>query len=226
MKAAVIIPVFNEGERVLPVIEAALDSNLVKEVIVVEDGSTDRTAVLLSEWSNEVAIQTHARNLGKGEALDTGMQLVKARNYSNVVFLDGDLKGIRSIHIDSLLEPIIEDNVLMSIGYLGLRKAFVKQTIYQRWGVLSGQRAIQAAVWDTLSKKDKQGFAVEAALNARLRKAGEHHRIARIALEGVSHVGKRDKEANLLKAAVAYGKTYGVAALTYARIELEQIGIK
>ena len=89
----------------------------------------------------------------------------------------------------------------MSIGYLGLRKKLAKRAIYNYWGGLSGQRAIKTEIWDLLNPQDKHGFNVEAALNARLRKYGLHRNIARTALEGVGHVGKRKKERNWAKAA-------------------------
>lgn len=220
MKSAVIIPVFNEGARVLEVAEAAQNCQTIDEVIVVNDGSTDKTQDVL-DCLPDVTVLTHRRNKGKGEALDTGMKHAIAGEYDTAVFLDGDLRGIKAHHIDELLTPLKNEDVYMSIGYLGLRKAVVKKAILNRWGALRGQRALQTEVWDLLNNQDKHGFNIEAALNARMRKNNVHHTIARVALDGVGHVGKQHKEGNWPKALWAYGKTYGAAALTYARIELE-----
>lgn len=220
MKAAVVIPVFNEGERVLAVADAALGSFGAKEVIVVNDGSTDDTAELLSGRS-DLTVLSHPWNRGKGEALDTGIQLIRRQGYDAAVFLDGDLQGIKSYHVDQLLRPLQEDGSFMAIGYLGLRKTVIKKAILNRWGALSGQRAIRTEIWDFLNNQDKHGFNIEAALNARLRKHGLHHAIARVALDGVGHIGKQHKEDNWSKALLAYGKTYSAALLTYARIEVK-----
>ncbi len=220
MKAAVIIPVFNEGERVLAVAEAAQNCSNIREVVVVNDGSTDKTASILRGL--DLTVLTHHINKGKGEALDTGVRYARGVGYDKVVFLDGDLRGIQPKHIDDLLAPIEEDDTYMTIGYLGLRKAFVKKIILNKWGALSGQRAIRTEVWDLLNNQDKHGFNIEAALNARLRKNNLHRTIARVALDGVGHVGKRYKEGSWSKAMLAYTKTYGAAMRTYARIEFEK----
>ncbi len=47
---------------------------------------------------------------------------------------------------------------------------------------------------------------------------GQHRKIRRIELSSVAHTGKREKEPTLLKAGVAYARTYGDAILTYMRL--------
>ncbi len=220
--AALVIPAYNEASRIMRVLEPALDAPSLKDIIVVDDGSTDGTHKIAEDYG--VTVLRHDERFGKGEALDTGMSMVQDYGYEAAVFLDGDLRGLQAHHIEELLHPINEDGAWMSIGYLGLRKSVVKKAVLNRWGAFSGQRAIRTEVWDFLNSRDKHGFNVEAALNARLRKHGLHNTIARVALDGVGHVGKRQKEDSWAKAAVAYAKTYGAAMWTYARIELEQSG--
>lgn len=219
MKVAAIIPVYNEGERVLAVAETAQSSPSVHEVIVVDDGSTDDTRDVLG-GADGLTVLRHENNMGKGEALDTGMRHALARGYDTAIFLDGDLHGIRPGHMDDLLSPIEVDGSNMVIGYLGLRSTILKRALLSRWGALSGQRALRTEAWNLLNNQDKHGFNVEAALNARLRKHELHHTIARVALEGVGHVGKLEKEGSWSRALWAYTKTYGAAMMTYARIEL------
>lgn len=219
MKAAVIIPVYNEGERVIAPVHAAQDYSHVDEVIVVNDGSLDSTEDVLGSIDG-ITVLTHPQNKGKGGALDTGMRYARSSGYEATVFLDGDLVGIEPYHVKELLTPL-DDEAYMTIGYLGLRKAFVKKTILSQWGALSGQRALRTEVWDLLDDQDKHGFNIEAALNARLRKHALHRTISRVALDGVGHVGKRQKEGSWPRAMWAYTKTYSAAMLTYARIELE-----
>ncbi|MGZ6004692.1 MAG: glycosyltransferase family 2 protein [Candidatus Saccharimonadales bacterium] len=217
MKAAVVIPVFNESHRVLEVIDAAQNSQLVGEVVV-NDGSTDDTLSVVNEV-NDLTVLSHPYNLGKGEALDTGMRHVRDYGTDKAVFLDGDLSGIKPHHIDALLSPLDRDDVFMCIGYLGLRKTVIKKAILNKWGALSGQRAIRTEIWGLLDNQDKHGFNIEAALNARLRQHSLHRTISRVALENVGHVGKHDKLGSWPKAMWAYAKTYSAAMRTYARIE-------
>ena len=220
MKTAVIIPVFNESERVFASVHAAQGSELAKAVVVVDDGSSPANHDILSNLDN-VTLLTHAHNMGKGEALTTGVTWAKAHDFDSAVFLDGDLIGIQPHHIKELIDPI-EEGAVMTIGYLGMRKAFAKK-VYAKWGALSGQRGLRLAILDLLTEQDKHGFNMEAALNARLRKHNLHRQITRVALDGVSHIGKREKEDSLPAAMQAYAQTYGTAMLTYARIELESL---
>lgn len=152
MKSAVIIPVYNEGERILAPIHAAQDYPHIDEVVVVNDGSVDRTEEIL-DTIDGITVLAHPDNRGKGEALDTGMEHARANGHEATVFLDGDLVGIEPYHIKELLAPL-DDEAYMTIGYLGLRKAFVKKAILNHWGALSGQRAIRSEVWDSLSGQD------------------------------------------------------------------------
>lgn len=223
MGIPVIIPVFNEGERVYGSIYAALKFPSTEEVIVVDDGSSFPTRELLAGIDG-ITLLTHSRNRGKGAALNTGVAYARKQGFDCAVFLDGDLIGIEPYHIKELLDPI-ESDALMSIGYLGLRKEWAKN-IYKNWGALCGQRAIRLEIWNLISERDKHGFNIEAALNARTRKKKIDGRIVKVALAGVSHVGKREKEGNWPAAVLAYVKTYGAAVLTYARIEIESLASK
>lgn len=76
MKAAVIIPVFNEGQPVLAVADAVLESFGDKEVIVANDGFTDDRSQLLG-GHNYLTVLTHEKNKGKGETLDIGVRFAR-----------------------------------------------------------------------------------------------------------------------------------------------------
>ncbi|MDO8127075.1 MAG: glycosyltransferase family 2 protein [Candidatus Brocadiales bacterium] len=89
---SVILPVYNEGNSIIPVlrdIESVLKTiPLEHELIVVNDGSTDSTAVQLHDCSlSGLSVFKHERNEGYGAALKTG--LTHAR-YENVVIVDAD----------------------------------------------------------------------------------------------------------------------------------------
>lgn len=49
---AAIIPVYNEGERILKTLKGLMSVDLIQEIIVVDDGSTDNTSEILRGFSN------------------------------------------------------------------------------------------------------------------------------------------------------------------------------
>lgn len=73
---SVVIPCYNEVNTVKDIVERVLEEQIVDEVIIVDDGSTDGTREALSEIEagdhNRVSIHYHDRNRGKGAALITG----------------------------------------------------------------------------------------------------------------------------------------------------------
>ena len=68
-EAAIVIPVYNHGDLVGRVIEKALELRM--PIIVVDDGSTDQTSMVLTKFDG-LKIITHPRNMGKGAALMSG----------------------------------------------------------------------------------------------------------------------------------------------------------
>ena len=91
MKLSIIIPVYNEAATVAEVIERVKALDIDKEIIIVNDGSTDRTMEVLAPYASESGIIVHdARiNQGKGVAQQIGLTYVTG---DAVIFQDGDLE--------------------------------------------------------------------------------------------------------------------------------------
>ena len=90
MKLSVIIPVYNERATVPGLLERVRRVDLDKEIIVVDDGSTDGTRELLEGLKDRIDVLVyHDRNRGKGAAIRTGVQ--KATG-DVVVVQDADLE--------------------------------------------------------------------------------------------------------------------------------------
>lgn len=105
MKLSIIIPVYNEAETISNIIERVkrADINLMKEIIIVDDCSTDGTPNILQGLDDqEIKIIYHARNLGKGAALRTGLKHITG---DIVIFQDADLEYDPRDY-SSLIEPI------------------------------------------------------------------------------------------------------------------------
>jgi glycosyltransferase involved in cell wall biosynthesis len=100
-----LIAAFNEERHVGPVVKGT--APYVSQVIVVDDGSTDATAVRAREAG--ATVLRHARNLGKGCAVRTGLAYVLNRPYSHVLFLDADLQHDPA-EIPKLLERAANGN--------------------------------------------------------------------------------------------------------------------
>jgi len=74
---SVVVPAFNEECTIGELLRRVLDSPWVKEVLVVDDGSTDRTVECVREINDErINLQQHGVNCGKGAALRTGFARV------------------------------------------------------------------------------------------------------------------------------------------------------
>ena len=103
-KVSVIIPAFNEEETVAKVVEVTKKLSYVDEVIVVDDGSTDKT-VEEAESAGATVI-SHKTNQGKGSAIQTGVKKAKG---DILAFIDADISNLNDKKIDVMIKPILED---------------------------------------------------------------------------------------------------------------------
>jgi glycosyltransferase involved in cell wall biosynthesis len=103
MKLSVILPAYNEVDTILEVLRSVRESPLDKEIIVVDDGSTDGTKHLLKEKGEGITLLFHDSNLGKGAAIRTAMPYVTG---DVVIIQDADLEYHPSEY-PRLLAPIL-----------------------------------------------------------------------------------------------------------------------
>lgn len=101
-KVSVIIPAYNEEDTVAKVVQVVRNVSFVDEIIVVNDGSSDKT--------EEEAIKAgaivinHETNKGKGEALYTGY---KQAECDVIAFIDADIYNLTSKKVESMIMPIL-----------------------------------------------------------------------------------------------------------------------
>jgi len=126
LKLSVIIPVYNEEKTIGAVIgsvqKVAL-KDIKKEIIVVDDFSTDNTRkILLGLMDSNLKIFFHQKNQGKGTAIRTGLKHVTG---DIILIQDADLEYDPSEY-GKLLRPIIEDN--KNVVY-GTRLEYIKHNV-------------------------------------------------------------------------------------------------
>lgn len=179
MKVSVVIPAYNESRQIENVIKTAEGCHLISEVIVVDDGSTDKTA--------EIAIAVKAKvirfeiNRGKGAAMERGMKIAKGEI---VLFLDADLVGLKKVHLESLIKPVLNSGADMTIADFrgGNWITFLGQTLSP---AISGQRAIIKQKFENLNL-EKVGYGAELALNKYAKK--NRLKVKRVNIFGVNQM--------------------------------------
>lgn len=98
-----IIPAYNEEKTIKKVIKAVKKS-MVDEIIVVDDGSTDKT--FRTAKKEGVNVVRHKNNMGKGAAMRTGLKNARG---NIIVFIDGDLKSLDAEKVNMLIGPILKN---------------------------------------------------------------------------------------------------------------------
>jgi len=91
-QVSVTIPVYNEKATIEQILKSVLSQNCVREVVVVDDCSTDGTAEILKDFSRSeprLRLLTHSRNQGKGAAVRTA---ISAATGPIIVIQDADLE--------------------------------------------------------------------------------------------------------------------------------------
>ena len=86
LRYCVIIPTYNNSGTVADVVERAL--KVCPDVIVVNDGSTDNTSAVLCGL--DVVTLSHEHNMGKGEALKTGLYYAGDNDFTHAITIDSD----------------------------------------------------------------------------------------------------------------------------------------
>ena len=132
---SLVIPAFDEEENVCDLMEeiqeAFRKANIKGQVIFVDDGSTDNTfkqAVAYKEKMNYLKVLRHRRNLGKTEAIMTGVQ---ASESPVIIILDADLQ-YSPMEIPRFLEKIDEGYDIVTGRKVGNYQKRIVSQIYNR----------------------------------------------------------------------------------------------
>jgi hypothetical protein len=170
-----VVPVYNEGERILETIEALKRIERITQIIVVDDGSKDDTYERLRGCSQIELIKSNV-NRGKGNAVTAALPHAKNRY---VLLADGDLCS-SALQLEKLTSyPQVEPNRMLVAVYpkplkkggFGLVKKLAGDSLYMLTGkrsssVLSGQRLIYTDFLREMKLPDRFGLEFKITLEA------------------------------------------------------------
>lgn len=146
LKLLVIIPAFNEENSIEGVIADIRENVPEADILVVNDGSTDRTSEIAN--SLHVAVADLPFNLGIGGAMQTGYLYARTAGYDVAVQVDGDGQHCAAC-IKALLRELTNGKVDLAIGSRYLERSGYRSGIFRRLGgvffsflikALTGQR--------------------------------------------------------------------------------------
>jgi glycosyltransferase involved in cell wall biosynthesis len=186
---SVLIPVYNEERTLERLLDAVEERPEVSELVIVDDGSTDRTPEILSgrEFTIPVQVIRHERNRGKGAALRTAILAAKGEV---ALVQDADLE-YDPAEFPLLLAPIERGRAEVVYG----SRSFAAHSAYSFWFVIGNKlvtlwtnvlfntylsdmetcyKLMPLSVWRSLDLRS-DGFDIEPEITAKLLKSG--HRI-------------------------------------------------
>ncbi len=183
MSLSIIIPILNEEKTILQVIEKVLKQKNVGEIIIVDDGSTDKTPQILSKLKNsKIKLLTHPQNKGKGAALITALKDV-TKDYC--LIQDADLEYDPD-QFDLLFQAASPNIVVYGSRILGQNRHAYTRTylgnvlVTAFFNILYGGNLTDSyTCYKLIPKKilqalelDSNGFEIEAEITAKLAKMG------------------------------------------------------
>ena len=182
-----IIAAYNEEGTLADVVRGLRASPLIDEIIVVSDGSTDRTV----EIARSLDVKTIAlrENQGKGYAMRVG---VDNASHDVLFFVDGDMYNVADEHIEALVAPVLRGECDMNIGVRNRGRVLNYLHLEMQCGpVLSGIRVMRREVFDAVPAQYQAAYKIEAALNCFCSRAGfrQRHTI----IHNLNHVLKEAK---------------------------------
>ncbi len=182
----VLIPTYNEEKTIGKVLSALIDikSKLNSlEIIVIDDGSTDKTEEEVTKFPWAIHLK-HRNNLGKGMALKTGFEIGRGKV---IVIQDADME-YSPAEIPRLVKPIFDGraDVVYGSRFIGRRGGMslshvvgnmilsrVASLLYQVnvTDIMTGHKAFSRKVLESLRLKEN-GFSIEVELTAQILKYG------------------------------------------------------
>ena len=142
-RVLVIVPALNEEESLPVTLDELARKAPGRRVLVVDDGSRDRTAQVARERG--VAVVRHAVNLGVGAALQTGFRWALEHGYDIGVQLDADGQHDPG-SLEALLAPVVSGQCDVSIGSRYVARTGYRAPLARRLGMMLFSWVVRASV--------------------------------------------------------------------------------
>jgi len=179
-----IIAAHNEEERITSVLEVVSKYKKFKEIIVVDDGSKDKTSRMVRRFKN-VKLISYRKNKGKTFAVIRG---ISASRGDFLFLLDADLIKLNNKNLDDLIQPVLKNRADVSIAIL--KTSFL---IFKILGFdfVSGQRFFHRSLLEKEDMSKINGYGFEPFMNKKIIK--NKLRIAVVKWDNVINLRKSKK---------------------------------
>jgi glycosyltransferase involved in cell wall biosynthesis len=232
LKLSIVIPVYNEEATLRAIVERVLATPFEKELLLVDDGSRDRSREIMAALEREhpqVRCLYHARNQGKGAALSTGFREVQG---DVVIIQDADLEYDPSDY-GPLLRPILEGKADVVYGsrflggtyarvhlfwhYVGNRMLTLASNMFTNLNLTDMETCYKVMRRDVVDRIEirSRTFAVEPELTAKI--ARLRVRVYEVPISYAGRDYSEGKKIGLKDAFIALWAIVRWSALPYAK---------
>jgi glycosyltransferase involved in cell wall biosynthesis len=153
------MPARDEALTIADNVSAARDCRCVREVIVVDDGSTDGTADAARAAGAKVITRENSDG-SKAHAMAAGVDQSDA---DAILFVDADCTGLTGRHLDAICRPFLDGRAVMSLGAFDYGRFWNPMVL--RFPPLTGERIIPRWVWEAIPPHKLDGYTIEVRIN-------------------------------------------------------------
>ncbi len=189
-KYSCIIPIYNEEPRIYNVLQAIVHIPELSEIICVDDGSTDNSAKVIKNNFPNIKLIQHNKNLGKTNAVISGLKLSK---YNSIIILDSDLEDLKSIEISKAIRSFEQnqlDCLLLNTAPMNSLDQLLRK-LFRFLLLTAGNRIIyKQCLLNSLTTKNLKSYHLEIAQNKYLMENKKKVAYLDVSFKDVSKISK------------------------------------
>ncbi len=192
-KVSLAICAYNEEENIKRVLEVIKNINWLDQIIVVDDGSKDRTPNIVRGYK-KIELIIHKENRGKGDAIATA---ISAAKNDLMIFLDADLLGLKELHLLEMISPVLfTKQADLCLGIFGKGEISATNIANKLLPSISGQRA----VWKSKLPGRDRMLGLRYGVDLFITNSFTPSKIKIVKLDGLSQKIKEEKSKELVQA--------------------------